>query len=254
MRKSRASCAATRQSHRSAFHPHLQTCLRGGCGGHVCEPPRAHAKVRCLRQPRWCRFDLHRESPAAHAVVWRSRALSGGPVPLLWLHDQLLLVTVLVQRCANHFSTLACHHMIMLSLSPTPPLNHCLRPDFPLTFDPPDRILWLCGRMETWLDPFLAFSWSLTRWVHPSAAQRALSRIDFACTVCDACSTARVRASSGEYYSIVLSVMVDLDASLMFNTCENAPPVLERRPGRLEVTELTRRQIKRLASIRIKLV
>lgn len=126
-------------------------------------------------------------APAAHAVVWRSRALSGGPVPLLWLHDQLLLVTVLVQRCANHFSTLACHHMIMLSLSPTPPLNHCLRPDFPLTFDPPDRILWLCGRMETWLDPFLAFSWSLTRWIHPSAAQQALSRIDLACRVCDAC-------------------------------------------------------------------
>ena len=92
--------------------------------------------------------------------------------------------------------------------------------------------------METWLDPFLAFSWSLTRWVHPSAAQRALSRIDFACTVCDACSTARVRASSGEYYSIVLSVMVDLDASLMFNTCENAPPVLERRLGRPEATGL----------------
>ena len=126
-------------------------------------------------------------APAAHAVVWRSRALSGGPVPLLWLHDQLLLVTVLVQRCANHFSTLACHHMIMLSLSPTPPLNHCLRPDFPLTFDPPDRILWLCGRMETWLDPFLAFSWSLARWIHPSAAQQALSRIDLACRVCDAC-------------------------------------------------------------------
>ena len=56
------------------------------------------------------------------------------------------------------------------------------------------------------------------------------------------------------YYSVVLYVMVDLDASLMFVTCENAPPMLEMRPGRLEVTELTRRQIKRLASIRIKLV
>ena len=69
VRRSRASCTVTQQSRRSAFHPHLQSCLRAGCGRQICDMHHTHMKVRCLRQSQWCRSDIHREPPGRHSEV-----------------------------------------------------------------------------------------------------------------------------------------------------------------------------------------
>ena len=69
VRRSRASCTATQQSCRSAFHPHLQSCPRAGCGRQVCDMHHANVKKRCPRQSQWCRCDVHRESPGQHSEV-----------------------------------------------------------------------------------------------------------------------------------------------------------------------------------------
>ena len=61
--------STTRQSRRSAFHPHLQSCLRAGCGRQICDMHHTHMKVRCLRQSQWCRSDIHREPPGRHSEV-----------------------------------------------------------------------------------------------------------------------------------------------------------------------------------------
>ena len=69
----------TRQSRLSAFHPHLQICLQAGCGGRACDRHRAHAKVRCLRRPLWCRFDFYRTSPGRRSEATIERRAPSRP-------------------------------------------------------------------------------------------------------------------------------------------------------------------------------
>ena len=152
--------------------------------GHVLSPDKKHpASARSLepRLPRcwlpWPRRSRPRSRSLPYdGAVWLSYAVSGGAALSSWLYDKLFLVGTLVLWYLHHFPLLACNHMTIPGLYSAPPLIHSLR----LYFTPTDgplrpAILWLWGRLETWLDPSSTVSLSLTRSAHQFAAQRTLN-------------------------------------------------------------------------------